>query len=39
MKVILLFEMTLLLMLGIVYTSVGRLPYAETGITSEKVTA
>jgi hypothetical protein len=39
MKVILLFEMTLLLMLGIVYTSAGRLAYAETDITSGKVTA
>jgi hypothetical protein len=39
MKVILLFEMMLLLMLGIVYTSVGRLAYAETGTTSGNVTA
>jgi hypothetical protein len=39
MKVILLFEMTLLLMLRIVYTSVGRLAYAETGTTSGNVTA
>ena len=39
MKVILLFGMTLLLLLGFVYTSVGRLAYAETGTTSGNVTA
>jgi hypothetical protein len=39
MKVILLFEMTLRLMLGIIYTSIGRLAYAGTGTTSGNVTA